>query len=140
MLTVFDTSAIVAALTRNHPRFLWADEQVTAADQPALCAHSLAESYAVMTGHPQLRYPPAQVREVLERLSQTWTVLPLTPADYLDAATRCRDLGLQGGAIYDTLIAQAALRASAQGLVTLNAKHFRRLGPDVEVLVRSPEV
>lgn len=47
----------------------------------------------MLTRHPQLRYPPAQVREVLERLMQTWTVLTLAPADYLDAVTRCRDLG-----------------------------------------------
>jgi predicted nucleic acid-binding protein len=93
----------------------------------------------VITAHPQLRYPPAQVREVLERLAQTWTVLSLLPEDDLGAMTRCRDLGLQGGAIYDTLIAQAALRAGAVGLVTLNARHFLRLGPEVERLVVSPQ-
>ncbi|THF67914.1 type II toxin-antitoxin system VapC family toxin [Deinococcus sp. Arct2-2] len=139
MVTVFDTSALVAALTRAHPRFAWADEQVQAAERPALCVHSLAECYAVMTAHPQLRYPPTQVRAVLDSLTQTWTVLPLLPADYFDAMTRCRDLGLQGGAIYDTLIAQAALRAGAVRLVTLNAKHFVRLGDDVQRLVVAPE-
>lgn len=139
MVTVFDSSALVAALTRAHPRFTWADEQVQAATQPALCAHSLAECYAVMTAHPQLRYPPAQVRAVLDDLATRWTVLPLLPADYFDAMTRCRDLGLQGGAIYDTLIAQATLRAEAGALVTLNAKHFVRLGVDVERLVVAPE-
>jgi len=136
--TVFDTSALVAALTRAHPRFDWADAQVQAASSPALCAHSLAECYAVMTGHPRLRYPPAQAREVLEHLSSNWTVLPLSPADYLAAMGRCRDLGLQGGAIYGTLIAQAALQAGAAALVTLNAKHFRRLGTDVNALVVAP--
>jgi predicted nucleic acid-binding protein len=139
VVTVFDSSALVAALTRAHPRFAWADEQVQTTTQPALCAHSLAECYAVMTAHPQLRYPPAQVRVVLDDLATRWTVLPLLPADYLDAMTRCRDLGLQGGAIYDTLIAQATLRAEAGALVTLNAKHFVRLGADVKRLVVAPE-
>ena len=139
MVTVFDTSAIVAAHAKAHPQFTWADEQIQAARQPALCAHSLAESYAVMTGHPHLRYPPAQVREVLTHLTRTWTVLSLEPDDYLAAMTRCQDLGLQGGAVYDTLIAQVALRAEAVGLVTLNAKHFVRLGEDMQRLVLSPE-
>ncbi|UQN10588.1 type II toxin-antitoxin system VapC family toxin [Deinococcus sp. QL22] len=80
-----------------------------------------------------------QVRAVLDSLTQTWKVLPLLPADYFDAMSRCRDLGLQGGAIYDTLIAQAALRAGAVGLVTLNAKHFVRLGDDVQRLVVAPQ-
>lgn len=53
--------------------------------------------------------------------------------------TRCRDLGLQGGAVYDTLIAQAAVRAGVTGLVTLNAKHFVRLGDDVQRLVTAPD-
>ncbi|WP_168733554.1 hypothetical protein [Deinococcus sp. Arct2-2] len=54
--------------------------------------------------------------------------------------TRCRDLRLQGGAIYDTLITQAALRAGAAGLVTLNAKHFVRLGAEVEQLMIAPKL
>lgn len=139
MVTVFDTSAIVAAHATAHPYFHWADAQIQAAEQPALCAHSLAESYAVMTSHPQLRYPPAQVLEALTRLSETWMVLPLESGDYLAAMTRCRDLGLQGGAIYDTLIAQAAVRTQAKALVTLNAKHFVRLGEDIKHLIVSPE-
>lgn len=53
MPTVFDTSAIVAALILSHPRFNWADAQVKEAAQPALCVHSLAESYAVITGQCQ---------------------------------------------------------------------------------------
>ena len=139
MVTVFDTSAIIAAHARAHPQFTWADEQIQAAAQPALCAHSLAETYAVLTGHPKLRYSPAQVRQVLARLAEAWTVLPLETGDYLAAVTRCRDLGLPGGAVYDTLIAQAALRSGAGALVTLNAKHFVRLGEDVRRIVVTPE-
>lgn len=91
-----------------------------------------------MTVSPQIRLPPAQAVRLLATIEQSWTVLPLTPAHYLCAAERCRDLALQGGAIYDTLIAEVALQAGATALVTLNPKHFRRLGPDVEGLVISP--
>ncbi len=137
-LTVFDTSALVAAHTQAHPRFEWADQQVQAAARPALCSHSLAEFYAVMTAHPQLRYAPTQVEAITQRLSTTWTVLTLDTADYLAAIARCRQLGLGGGAIYDTLIAQAAAQAGAIALVTLNAKHFVRLGADIAAIVIQP--
>lgn len=137
-MTVFDTNVLVAAHAQAHPRFAWADEQVQAARSPALCAHSVAEMYGVMTGHPQLRYAPAQVEAVLERLTERWAVLPLEATDYLAAVARCRKLGLPGGAIYDTLIAQSALKAGATALVTLNARHFLRLGQDVADLVIQP--
>lgn len=139
MVTLFDTSALVAAHAQAHPQFTWADQQVQAAQHPAICSHSLAELYAVMTAHPQLRYPPAQVQAVLKRLTDTWTVLPLTPEDYLAATSRCQTLNFTGGAIYDTLLAQAALKAGAVKLVTLNARHFLRLGSDVAALVTQPE-
>lgn len=91
-----------------------------------------------MTASPQFRYPSDDVVRFLRSLEQSWTVLPLTPAHYLRAAERCRDLALPGGAIYDTLIAEAALQAGATALVTLNSRHSRRLGADVEGLVISP--
>lgn len=138
MVTVFDTSVLVAAHAQAHPQFAWADTQVQAATHPAICSHSLAELYGVMTAHPQLRYAPAQVEAVLQRLTQQWTILPLDPSDYLAAIARCRELGLTGGAIYDTLIAQVALKANAKALVTLNAKHFVRLGEDLAALVIHP--
>lgn len=139
MVTLFDTSVLVAAHAQAHPRFAWADAQIQAATHPALCSHSLAETYAVMTGHPQLRYPPTQVQAVLKRLTETWTVIPLDAGDYLAAVARCEQLGLPGGAIYDTLLAQAALKVGAVALVTLNARHFVRLGDDVAALVIQPE-
>lgn len=138
MITVFDTSAIVAANTLTHEQFGWASQQLARAEHPALCAHSLAECYAIITASPQIRLPPVQAVRLLSTLEQSWTVLLLTPAHYLRAAERCRDLALQGGAIYDTLIAEAALQAGASALVTLNPRHFRRLGADVERLVIAP--
>ncbi|WP_189098529.1 PIN domain-containing protein [Deinococcus knuensis] len=71
-MTLFDTSALVAALVGNHPQFTWADAQVKAAQERgplAVCAHTLAEAYDVMTAHPKLRYPPARVVEVLSDLT-----------------------------------------------------------------------
>jgi hypothetical protein len=41
-----------------------------------------------------------------------------------------RDRGITGGAAYDALIAESALRAGAERLLTLNRKHFDRLAPE----------
>ncbi len=138
-LTVFDTSALVAALIKQHDKHAWADAQLQAAERPALCSHSLAELYSVLTASPQFRFTRLKATSVLESLAGQLEVLPLDMAQYLRAASRCQALHLQGGAIYDTLLAVAALEAGATHLVTLNPKHFRRLGEDVERLVISPE-
>jgi predicted nucleic acid-binding protein len=51
---------------------------------------------------------------------------------------RLEKLNLVGGAIYDALIAQAALKAKAERLLTFNPSHFLRLGQDVEAVVLVP--
>lgn len=48
-------------------------------------------------------------------------------------------LNLTGGGIYDALIAQAAVKAEANILLTLNPNHFTRLGEDMARLVQVPE-
>ena len=49
------------------------------------------------------------------------------------------NLNLTGGGIYDALIAQAALKASAGILLTLNPNHFTRLGEEIANLVQIPQ-
>jgi predicted nucleic acid-binding protein len=48
-------------------------------------------------------------------------------------------LNLPGGGIFDALIAQAALKSSADRLLTLNPKHFTRLDTAIADLVHVPE-
>jgi predicted nucleic acid-binding protein len=48
-------------------------------------------------------------------------------------------LNLPGGGIFDALIAQAALKANVDQLLTLNPKHFNRLSQTVASLVRVPQ-
>lgn len=139
MTVLFDTSALIAAHTLTHPHFAWASAQMLTAGQPALTAHSLAEFYGVTTASPQFRLPPPQAVLLLEQFNTTWQIWPSTPEDYVQAAQRCRNLGLQGGAIYDTLLAVTGIRNGMTALVTLNPKHFRRLGEDVKALVICPE-
>ena len=48
-------------------------------------------------------------------------------------------LGLSGGVVYDALIAQAAKKAGADRLLTLNETDFRRVWPDAAGRIASPE-
>lgn len=48
------------------------------------------------------------------------------------------NLNLTGGAIYDALIAQAAINAKVDLLLTLNPSHFTRLGDEFTRLILVP--
>jgi predicted nucleic acid-binding protein len=48
-------------------------------------------------------------------------------------------LNLPGGSIFDALIAQAALKANVDILLTLNPNHFTRLGEAIANLVQVPQ-
>jgi predicted nucleic acid-binding protein len=58
-----------------------------------------------------------------------WTVL---------AIANMVAFNLPGGGIFDALIAQAALKAEADALLTMNAKHFTRLGEAIAARVQVP--
>jgi len=64
--------------------------------------------------------------------SSVVSVLLLQPA--------CTRLKITGGGIYDAIIAQAALKANVDVLLTMNSKHFTRLGEHISRLVRDPSV
>lgn len=59
--------------------------------------------------------------------------------DYPAVIAQMVTLKLPGGGIYDALIAQAAVRGNAEVLLTLNAKHFTRLGDAIASLVQVPQ-
>ena len=59
--------------------------------------------------------------------------------DYDAAIDRMVALNLPGGGIFDALIAQAAVKASVDILLTLNPKHFVRLGEEISSIVQVPQ-
>ncbi|MEL7407365.1 MAG: VapC toxin family PIN domain ribonuclease, partial [Cyanobacteria bacterium J06558_2] len=64
--------------------------------------------------------------------------IPLTTKDYQRAISSMVSLNLPGGGIFDTIIAQAALKEKVDIILTLNPKHFKRLGEDVARRVQIP--
>lgn len=58
------------------------------------------------------------------------TIATLTATDHRAVLDDLAERGLSGGVVYDALIARAAVRASADRLVTLNSRDFRRAWPE----------
>ena len=68
----------------------------------------------------------------------SFTAIPLTADDYQKAISLMVRLNFPGGGIFDTIIAQAALKAKADTILTLNPNHFTRLGKDISQRVKVP--
>lgn len=75
---------------------------------------------------------------LLESLREKLSFVALTQAEYWNTLRQCSNNEITGGAVYDALIAQCALKAQAEVLYTWNMAHFTRLGRDVAQRVRTP--
>jgi predicted nucleic acid-binding protein len=136
-----DTSVLVATFYGEHehhdPSFeLFAQQKKSTA---CTAAHCLAEVYAVVTGMPgKNRASPDEamlfLRDVVERL----TTVALDENEYFKVLEQTATAGISGGASYDAVIAQCALKANAQTIYTWNLKHFDRLGAHVAARTRRP--
>ena len=141
---LFDTSVLVAALIVNHPQHPICFPHLKAAEskqvQGFISTHTLAETYSVITRLPvKPRIAPAQAQSLITDISQYLNIVPLISDDYLAAIVQMATLNLPGGGIFDALIAQAALKADVDTLLTLNPNHFTRLGEAIANRVQVPQ-
>ena len=132
MSTMLDTSVLVAAFVRRHPRHDVAIGALRRADDLTIAAHMLAETYAVLTRLPtRPRISGGVARKLIrENLTARGRVVALSARDYDAALGRMADLGLTGGAVYDALIVAAAQKAKVDRFVTFNGADFRRVWPE----------
>jgi predicted nucleic acid-binding protein len=143
MNVLFDTSVLVAALIEEHPShsqsLSWLQRVRSLEIEAFVSTHTIAELYSVLTRIPrQPRINPGLAqRLIVENLSDFHQVV-LTAEDYQATVSRMVSLNLPGGGIYDGLIAQTALKADVDVLLTLNPNDFTRLGDDVRRLVQVP--
>ncbi|MGB3545845.1 MAG: PIN domain-containing protein [Saprospiraceae bacterium] len=144
MKVLFDTSVVVAASLPQHPSYAPCFAQLQAAKvgqvQGYLSTHSLAEIYSVLTRMPSKpRLSPQDVSLLIGHQLQYLEAVSLEPANYRAAIAQMSDLNLPGGGIFDALIAQAALKAGVDRLLTLNSKHFTRLSEAIARLLFVPK-
>lgn len=144
MKVLLDTSVLVAALVRAHPRHAdavpWLARALAGEIALVVAAHTLAELQATLTVLPLKPRisPQTALRLRRDSLPASTEVVALTAEDYEVIVGRISELGLAGGVIYDALITRAAETAGADRLVTLNERDFRRAWPEGEVRITGP--
>jgi predicted nucleic acid-binding protein len=74
----------------------------------------------------------------LESMEARLTFISLDSGEYWSALMRSAQSGIEGGTIFDALLAHCALKAGAEIIYTWNVDHFRRVGPEVARRVRTP--
>lgn len=137
-----DTSCLVAAVCSWHEHHertrTEIERRVTGGEELFLAAHSLAETYAVLTRLPS----PHRLRaaDAISLIEANWGqnhIVHLTGRETWRAITEAERRGLVGGQTYDVLIAMAALKGGASTLVTWNLRNFASFEDQIEVLAPS---
>ena len=134
--TALDSSVVVAALASWHERHdaaLAALQEALASDAGAIVPrHALVESYSVLTRLPR----PHRLRaeDALALLRRTFEgrarLVGLGGEALWEVLERMATRGVTGGTAYDAVILECALGATADRLLTLNPRHFRRVAPE----------
>jgi predicted nucleic acid-binding protein len=145
MKVLFDTNILVSATIEVHPShavsFSWVKQVKDQSILGYISTHSIAELYAVMTRLPLAKpLNPQQVHDAITNNLEAFHPVDLESADYLEVLKNVSQLNIKGGGIYDAIIAQAALKANVDILLTLNSKHFTRLGEHIARLTRDPSI
>lgn len=140
---LLDTSCLVAAVCgwhRHHDATRREIERRNAAGEKlVLAAHSLAETFSVLTRLPEPhRMRPEDALALIEANWARTRLVALEAPDYRSTLRLCRDAGIGGGAVYDALIAACARKARVRTLVTWDLEGFERFLED-EPAVRAPQ-
>ena len=144
MKVLLDSSVLVAAMVEAHPdhgRSLpWLQRAGRGELELVVAAHSLAETYAVLTQLPlRPRISPALAGALIARnVIGHARVVALTARDYTAVIARLASTGVAGGTTYDALIARAAEKAKCDRLLTWNRDHFLRCWPDGAERIATP--
>ncbi len=111
-LIALDTSVAVPYLVESHRAHRTARERLRDVD-PILTSHSLAETYSVLTRLPgDTRLSPTDAARLLDEAFRG-EVAPLAAERAADLAATLAALAIVGGAVYDALVALAAIDAGA---------------------------
>ena len=143
MKTLLDTSVLVAACVERHPRHLSAFEWLKKARaeeiKAVVAAHSLLETYSVLTRSPfKPRIGPKEAQSLIaQNVTSNADIVALTEVEYPQLIRELADNEFQGGIVYDGLILFCAQKAGAQKIITSNSEDYIRLiaafGFDIEI-------
>ncbi len=134
MKIIFDSSVLIAAFVEAHPKHQDALAYLRKAGNREFTflvpAHTILEVYSVLTGAPfKPRITPAIAKKMIDNnIRKIARVVYLSGKDYSDIIDKMIRAGLQGGIVYDAIIAACAEKSKANVLLTLNPHDFSRLG------------
>lgn len=144
MKVLLDTSVLVAACVERHPRHLPAFEWLKKARareiEALVSAHSLLETYSVLTRAPfKPRIGPEKAQKLIARnIYPHSNVVILTAGEYTETINSLAGKGFTGGMACGGLIVFCAEKAKAKKIVTSNTADFTRLaaafGLDIEIV------
>jgi predicted nucleic acid-binding protein len=141
---LIDTSVLIAGLVEAHGRhaqsFPWLQKIKHAEVQGLIAAHSIAETYAVLSTLPvSPRISPSAAWALLEHSILPFVqVVDLSAQETQAVVQRLSRQGFAGGVVYDALIAEAATQGKAERLVTLNVSDFKRIAQGTSLSIREP--
>jgi hypothetical protein len=72
-------------------------------------------------------------------IRERFTLVGLDDQEYSETLERSAAAGLLGGAIYDAILGQCALKAYAKTIYTWNTRDFLRLPQPIATRVRRPD-
>ena len=131
-----DSSVLIAGFAPEHPFHGLTEAPLQRVrKQGGLIAHTMTETYSVLTGRVY-GHPPARVLEYLRQFRER-PAKGLSPHSYLQALGKLADGSIVGGAIYDGLIAATARQAGFR-LLSLDrraARTYAMLDADYEILI-----
>lgn len=138
MKAFFDTSVLVPVFLTHHPHHQASIEAFLQCTKSESCcaAHSLAELFSTVTRMPKYRVSGEHAMLLLAQVRERFTLVALDEEEYYAAIERASGRGVIGGAIYDALIANCALKAKAEVLYTWNLTHFQQF--EIAEKVRTP--
>ena len=137
-----DSSCMVPALSPTHPHHARAvaalDRHVSAGDEMIVVAHTLLETYSVLTRmQPPHRVPASLALSAIEDTFFTHgTIVALRHDQYVSLLYDLVNGGTVGGQVYDAAIVACARQAGASVILTFNERHFQRFagnGLSIEV-------
>jgi predicted nucleic acid-binding protein len=136
----FDSSVLVATFYADHREHPASAKAFLDSGKDGYCAlHTLGEVYSALTGLPvRPRITGQEGMRIVKQIHERLTLVTLSEQEYLSVLARTAADGIVGGATYDALIAQCALKAGADILLTWNVRDFTRLGAAVAGIVKTP--
>ena len=144
MTVLLDTSVLVAGLIEAHSRhasaFAWLKRIRTPGTDGVIAAHSVAQTYAVLSSLPlSPRITPAAAWALIEHGVLPFVrVVDLPAREVREVVQRLSRRGLAGGIVYDALTLEAAITTNADTLLTLNTRDFERVSEGAVPTIREP--